>query len=267
MSKSLSPLLAFCDSDDLWTRDKLAKQLALHVRGGVEYSFTNFRIVSGGEWKQKTEFDKAPPGYFDDFQPTPHGLIARRPFYDDLVRYTPILPSTVLISKPLFEKLQGFQAAVGRNRAEDWEFALRCVQQFPIGALAEPLVGIRKHESNISGDSYLSTCDKIGILQFALKHHSLSARNREVINEQIKLESVDAGLGAFMRGNFKDAVDWYSNVPSAKLDRKAKLKLMIASFPKPIAACLRFLVLNLAKVMRNLWATPSQRRVNRFWSS
>ena len=257
-SKSNSPWLAFCDSDDLWTEDKLKKQLNLHRESGVDYSFTNFRIITGGQWKPKTKFDKAPPGFFDDFEARPHGLILQRSFYDEFVGYHRILPSTIMISSQLFNQLGGFAAEASMSRAEDLEFALRCVQKYPIGAVADPVVGIRKHESNISGDSYLMTCDKIGILQFALKHHSLSARNREVINEQIKLESVDAGFGAFMRGNFKDAVDWYSNVPSAKLDRKAKLKLMIASFPKPIASFLQRLALGLSAFLRYQRPKPAK---------
>ena len=36
VSQAASPWIAFCDHDDLWTRDKLANQIALHHELGIE---------------------------------------------------------------------------------------------------------------------------------------------------------------------------------------------------------------------------------------
>jgi glycosyltransferase involved in cell wall biosynthesis len=251
VSRAASPWIAFCDSDDLWTREKLAKQIALHQQGGVEYSFTNFRIVTGGIWKEQTKFDTAPPGFFSDFQPTPEGLIAHRPYYDDLLRFQPIFPSTVLMSKRFFEKVGGFKLELGRNSAEDFEFTLRCLQHWPVGAITEPVVGIRKHESNYSGDNYLNTCGQIEILQLALQSHTLSRRSQELIAEQIIVRSIGAGEGAFERADFKSCTKLLSRVPHAQMGFKARLKFLIASCPRPIASKLHALVSRFSAALRS----------------
>jgi glycosyltransferase involved in cell wall biosynthesis len=245
VSLATSPWIAFCDHDDLWTREKLAKQVALHQVGGVEYSFTNFRIVSGGAWKEQTKFDTSPPGFFNDFQPTPQGLIARRAYYEDLLRFQPIFPSTVLMSKRFFEKVGCFRPELGRNPSEDLEFTLRCAQHWPIGAIAEPLVGIRKHESNYSGNNYLTTCGQIEILRFALQAHALSRRSQEHVNEQIIKRSIDAAAGAFARADFNACQELLSRVPRVRMDLKTQLKLSIASCPRPIATTLHALASHL----------------------
>jgi glycosyltransferase involved in cell wall biosynthesis len=48
--KAGSEWLAFCDSDDLWHRDKLLLQVEL-VRSApeIEYCFTNFQIYKNGQ--------------------------------------------------------------------------------------------------------------------------------------------------------------------------------------------------------------------------
>lgn len=242
VSVATSPWIAFCDHDDLWTRDKLSKQLALHEQHNLEYSFTNFRIVSGGKWNEQTKFDTAPQGFFDGFESVPQGLVARRPYYDNLLQFQPIFPSTVMISKRFFESLGGMRPELGVNPSEDLDFTLRCVQHCPIGAIAEPLVGIQRHESNYSGDNYLNTCGQIEILNLALRTHELSEHTRELIAEQIVVRSIEAGDGAFARADFKRCAELMSQVPRAQLPSKVRLKLLIASCPGPIAKFLHGLL-------------------------
>jgi glycosyltransferase involved in cell wall biosynthesis len=250
VSLATSPWIAFCDHDDLWTREKLKKQVALHQEGGVEYSFTNFRRVSGGEWKGPTMFDDAPPGFFDDFQRTPEGLIARRPYYDDFLRFQPIFPSTVLMSKRFFEKVGSFRPELGRNPSEDLEFTLRCAQHWPMGAIEEPLVGVRKHEGNYSGDVYLTNCGQIEILQLVLQTHALSQRSQELIAGQIIERRINAGEAAFARANFEGCVKFLSPVPRARMSSKTRLKLLIASCPGPIATMLQVLTSRISAIRR-----------------
>jgi glycosyltransferase involved in cell wall biosynthesis len=258
VSHAASPWIAFCDDDDLWTRNKLAKQIALHHEFGIEYSFTNFRIVSAGVWREETKFDTAPPGFFGKFETTPYGLISRQPCYDDILRFQPIFPSTVLISRRLFESIGGFKPEMGRCHSEDLEFTLRCLQHCPIGAITEPVVGIRKHKSNVSRDTYKQTCSEIEILGYALENHTISQRSRELIGEQIIDRSIDAGEGAFARADFAGCKKWFSAVPRAQVGRKSRMKLMIASLPEPVARALHSIASGLASIWRYLRVKPSQ---------
>lgn len=258
VSHAVSPWIAFSDSDDLWTHDKLAKQIALHQQFGIEYSFTNFRIVSEGVWRKETKFDDAPPGFFSEFETAQNGLIARRPFYDGILRFQPIFLSTVLISRRLFESIGGFVPEMCGSPSEDLEFTLRCVQHCPIGAITEPLVGIRKHEFNISGDSFRQTCGEIEILRYALENHTISQQSREIIGEQIIERSLEAAGEAFVRADFAGCKQCFSAVPRAQMDCKSRTKLLIASLPKPVASALRAMAASLASLRRCLQGSSSQ---------
>lgn len=239
---STSPLIAFCDSDDLWAREKLEKQAALHQRNGIECSFTNFRIVSDGAWRDQTKFDTAPPGFFDNMKRTPEGLVSSGSYYDALLRFQPMFPSTLLMTRSFFDRIGGYKGELGRVLSEDWEFMLRCVQQAPIGALPDPVVGIRKHASNASGSSYRTTRGEIQILRYALAHHDLSQRSRDLIAEEIVLRTIEAGVEAFTESNFKDCVELLTTVPREQLPLKEKVKLLISSCPVPVAKSLRKMV-------------------------
>jgi len=150
-------------------------------------------------------------------------------------RFQPMFPSTVLMTRQFFERVGGFKAEIGRILSEDLEFMLRCAQHWPIGAIVEPVVGIRKHESNVSGDTYRTICGEIEILRYALKTHTLSDQSRGLISEQIILRSIQAGWWAFDRADFETFTKLLSGAPRMKLDTKTNLKLVIASFPTPIA--------------------------------
>src|SRR5206468_1702897 len=59
--------IAFCDSDDLWRPTYLEKQAALiSAEPGITLSFANFQILQKGKVEQRTKFDDAPPGFWQN---------------------------------------------------------------------------------------------------------------------------------------------------------------------------------------------------------
>lgn len=246
-SFATSPFLAFCDHDDLWREDKLAQQMELHQRNpDLQYSFTNFSIVVDGVWASRTKLDEAPAGFFAGID-----SLGCEPFeyksslYDQLLSFQPIWPSTIVISRRFFAELKGFREEFGKNPSEDLEFTLRCVQRTPIGVVPEPVVGVRRHPLNYSGDNYKTTRGQIEVLQYALRHHSIGDSTRALILEQIRRRRVEASYDAFRRGKFKDVTALLSGLPSDYLDSKSRLKLWISSLPTPLArSAHRFLLKN-----------------------
>ena len=153
-SLATAPWIAYCDSDDLWHRDKLDAQVRLlRAVPGLEYAFTNFRVVTDG-WSSTTKFDEVPAGYWDlpRRQVSPEAFVIDAPLFERVVRYNPIFPSTIIMSQDFFLRVGRWVVALGRTLSEDLEFTLRCVTHPPIGVLSAPLVGIRKHPGNFSAD-------------------------------------------------------------------------------------------------------------------
>ena len=246
-SLATSPFLAFCDSDDLWRSDKLQQQMDLHERNpGLQYSFTNFALFShtGDVWSERTKLDDAPKDFFAPFfTQDAKTFVYQDSLYDQLLRFQPIWPSTVVLSRQLFAGLDGFQEQFGRNPSEDFEFTLRCVQKSPTGVVLDPVVGVRRHTSNFSVDVDKNTLGQLEILNHALRHHTISASTRTLIQDQINLRRVEASYGAFRRSDFTQTTALLNDVPSHYLDTKTRLKLWISRLPIPLARTVQKLLL------------------------
>jgi glycosyltransferase involved in cell wall biosynthesis len=243
-SFATSPYIAFCDSDDLWRPDKLEKQMELHLQyPDIKHSFTNFSIVTEGDWASETKFDGATPTFFSHCEKALDcALKCGASLYDELLMFQPVFPSTTLMSRDFFYRIGGYKDSLGRVLSEDLEFALRCVQHAPIGVITEPVVGIRKHTSNFSGSNFATTCGEIEILNYALLNHSVTLPTKKLMEDQIALRRVGASYGAFSEGRFAACKKLLSAVPDRYLTPKLRLKLLISNSPEPVARFLQKLL-------------------------
>ncbi|HWS14925.1 MAG TPA: glycosyltransferase family A protein [Candidatus Methylomirabilis sp.] len=252
VSASNCDWIAFCDSDDLWDREKLLRQTELvRYAPEVEYCFTNFKTVSNGIWSQNVKFDDAPKGYWDipKVKITPFSFVISEPFYPNLLRFQPIFPSTIMMTKKYFHRVGGFDESFGRKLTEDFEFTLRCSQESPIGVVTEPVVGIRRHEQNfskgrISGISFIIS--DIDILEYSLKNHRLGNLYESVINKQIIGRSIAVANGAFSHGEFKIVRDMSGNIPMIDRSLKMWVKLLVARLPSHMAKHVQNLLIKAA---------------------
>jgi glycosyltransferase involved in cell wall biosynthesis len=129
--------LAFCDDDDLWAPDKLARQLAAAQQTGRSWVYVGevhvdlSRQVVGG----------APPL-------PPERLLARLPN----ANVVPGGCSGVLLRR---DALCGQEPFDGRHYRlfADWDLWLRLAQRGPPAWVASPLVGYRIHPGNASLDT------------------------------------------------------------------------------------------------------------------
>ena len=237
--------IAFCDSDDLWSKEKLLRQVELvRFAPEVEYCFTNFKIVSNGIWAKSVKFDDAPKGYWDvsKVSITPHSFVITEPFYPNLLRFQPIFQSTIMMAKDFFYRIGGFNEDFGRKMSEDFEFTLRCSQESPIGVVTEPVVGIRWHEQNISRGRLRGISFVIGdidILDYSMRNHRLGKKYEEIIQEQIIGRSIVAANGSFSYGEFNIMRNMLKNIPANRRSVKLWIKAAIAQLPFPIARAVR----------------------------
>lgn len=124
--------IAFLDSDDLWTPDKLEKQVELLRKGNADLVFTGSSFI-------KT--DSTPYSWIM--------LIPNQITYRQLLKQNVISNSSVLIRKGLLQK----HMAVGDDMHEDYTCWLNCLR---CGAIAkginEPLLIYRVSASSKSGN-------------------------------------------------------------------------------------------------------------------
>jgi glycosyltransferase involved in cell wall biosynthesis len=170
--------LAFLDSDDTWSPDKLAHQMAAMHQHSWEASCTAYVLLR--------------PGFRDIVSPhLPTGMLG----LGQMAWGCFISPgSTLLCRRSLFAEIGPFDTALGR--LEDWDWLLRLVRARPLGFLAEPLARIEP-----------STVSNVGKVIPALdrlwqKHApGLAARTRRHLAAALDMERA----AAFYRGGDRSA--------------------------------------------------------------
>ena len=234
-----SSWLAFCDSDDLWEKDKLETQFRLLARNPqTEYCFTNFVTFSAAGTAKRSKFDDGPAGYWDDL-PVLHadndGFVVAGSLYAHILRFQPIFPSTLLMTRAFFERVGPFQEAFGRLPSEDREFTLRCVQEPPLAVVARPVVRIRKHAENISASLLRNRMGDIEILEYARQRHRTGREQPRLLEEHILRNRIAALELAFARAEMDLVRDLGHRIPRQRRSAKLWIKYGTSVLPWPVA--------------------------------
>jgi glycosyltransferase involved in cell wall biosynthesis len=225
--------IAFCDSDDLWEPDRLALQARLIDLHPVDFAFSNFRVVRGDRWEERTKFDDAPAGYWEGLQELEDGIaVYDGPFYPRLLRFQPIFASTMIMHRRWIERFGPLDITFSRWQSEDFEFALRCTQAGPIGIVTRPAVGIRKHDGNMSGGStYGFVWSDVRILEHSLRTHPLALEFQDEIREEVQLRSAHVATEAFAAGSFPIYREALRRVPWPSRDVRLKVQGALSVLP------------------------------------
>lgn len=254
ISLACAPWIALCDSDDLWRPSYLGRQTELfRAVPGLEYAFGNFVTIDRhGLWSARSKFDDAPPAFCQLARttPAPDVWLFTEPLYSRILRFQPIFQSTVVFSQDFFARIGGFNEQFGRTQGEDFEFTLRCVQESPVGALVTPLVGIRKHGENFSGNQLGTLLGEIRILQHARDHHRCAVHCLEIVEDEIIVRASQAAHAAFAAGDLDRVRALSALVPAGRRPPKLRVKFAIARCPQPIRRTVCALTLKMSAARR-----------------
>lgn len=121
--------LAFLDSDDLWTPDKLARQRdALRARPGCRWSYTGFTRIGPDGAELAAHARNAPPA---------DGWI-----FEAVLRGTALIRTpAVMVERALIEQVGAFDADI--RACEDFDLWLRLALVSPAASLDAPLLRVR----------------------------------------------------------------------------------------------------------------------------
>ena len=227
-------LVAFCDSDDLWRPGYLAAMAALwQAVPGLHTAYCDFLTVRNDVLGADSKFDAAPPGFWDGLRPVaPAGFVFDGGIAERLLRYQPLFPSAMVADRRFLLGLGGWDEAVERSLGSDFATTLLVAEHPPLGILRQPLVGIRKHDSNFSGDVQAMNLGDAFVLDSVLARRPSLAALAPAIRASAAQRRADALDTAFARGDFAAVRQIAGMLPT--LSAKARLKHLIAGLPAPL---------------------------------
>lgn len=226
--------LWFCDSDDLWRPEFLSRIRAVaEIAPFPQFLFGNFQLVRDGAWETVTKFATAPNGFWESIasDKVEGGTIFTEPLYPHLLKFQPIFPSTIVMTKSLFDAVGGFDAKFARTASEDFEFTLRCVAEAPVGMVETSLVGVRRHHGNFSANQLKNLLGEVKILRHAKAHHAAAARYTAQIDADIRHRNLEALGLAFSNGDYTLVRSLAGEIGNKGLGFKSRLKVFLASLP------------------------------------
>jgi glycosyltransferase involved in cell wall biosynthesis len=139
VAEARGELVAFCDSDDVWVPDALARMVARYDDDPA------VGLVYG--WYDVVDAEGRPTGRVEAF--TDEGEVWER-----FVTANPVGMSATLVPRRVFEELGGFEE--NRDRfpvdVEDWEMWIRIAARHRVAVVPEVLYHYRRHDSNSSTD-------------------------------------------------------------------------------------------------------------------
>jgi Glycosyl transferase family 2 len=237
---ALAPVVAFCDSDDLWRPDFLAQMAALwRAEPRTRVAYANFRIVRDDVWGRETKFDEAPGGFWAGLRPVGEGLgVFDQPIVDRLVGFQPFFPSACVADRTAMIEAGGWDEGVGRTVGDDFGTVLRLGELRPFGVVSAPLVGIRKHSGNFSANVRAMNLGDANILEYVLASRPWLLPHAEVIRDGVARRRRDALDSAFADRDFAAVRAIYRQLPAGGRSARVRLKALIAKLLLPVTRLL-----------------------------
>lgn len=229
-------LVAFCDSDDLWKPDFLGAMAGIwQAEPRTRVAYGNFLIIRGEAWQERPKFDDAPEGYWSGLRALGPGIaVFDQPPLPRLIRFQPFFPSGMVADRRFFLDIGGWDETVGLTVAKDFATALRLAEHAPFGVLRTPLVGIRKHATNYSGDVQAMNLGDAAILEHVLKARPVLAPYAAEIRASIDQRRAQALDIAFARRDFAGVRRIHAMLPPSARSRRQRLKAAVAALPAPL---------------------------------
>jgi hypothetical protein len=245
LAAATAPYVAFCDSDDLWRPEFLAAMARLFdAVPGLPAAYGDFVLVQDQRWTTAGKFAAAPAGFWDGLRRLgPDQAVFDRPIVDRLIAFQPLFVSCLLARTDWLRGIGGWDASVGRRLSGDFATALRLAQHAPLGFLMTPLVGIRKHAANISGNDVATALGEAEVLAHVLATRREVAPLAGRIAASIRRRREAALAGAFVARDFAAVTRIAALLEPGPRRLSGRAKQLVAALPPaPRAALVRLLL-------------------------
>ena len=163
IKKSLNHWVAFLDSDDMWSKEKLAVQVDFHKNNDeILISHTCEEWIRNGKIVRQKKQHQKPEGFC----------------FNENLNFCKIAPSTVMIKKIVFDKVGYFDESL--KICEDYDLWLRVLRGYKLGLINKVLTTKYAGHEQLSARYNLMDIQRVKAL---LKHKELSIARDEIVKK------------------------------------------------------------------------------------
>lgn len=187
---SKAEYVAFIDADDIWEKNKISRHVELlSSNKDILFSFSNFyrfKYSDGKRYpKTNTDFNKfifSLPHEIDQVKKSWRIFDTTNSFELLLMGY-PIYPSTMVVKRSLLDDVGFWNKAF--PKCQDFEFSLKCSKYSKFCYIDEVLVGVGRHDTNLSSDPIKMAEEDVDVLKYHAERNYFDVAQRNKIKYYI----------------------------------------------------------------------------------
>jgi glycosyltransferase involved in cell wall biosynthesis len=226
IKRSSGEYIAFLDSDDLWSPEKLDEQIPL-----LEHDLELGLVYS--DWAVMSENGAVEESYLRKL-PSASGYV-----FDKLVQWGFILTSGVVVRRACLLDVGDFDSSL--SIAQDYDLWLRICYRWKVALVNRPLVTKRSWNGSLSSNLPKTAVERIALFEKTLVNfNDMPPESRRIVRRQLALNYWDVGYHYFDQFLFKEARRKFLSSLSYDCRNPKVLGYLAASFlPIPLAKVVR----------------------------
>lgn len=223
--------IAMCDDDDRWLPDHLERRhQLLEAFPDVDYAFSNFDSFGPGAKDDFEEFRNLSPDWWAATMTGTRGDFVRlggellRPF----LQYNPVFPTSVCMTRALYERMGGIDAKFSRLGCWDAHFTWRSVLHGQVACDRRVTVSTRKHIQNFSRKRSQVNLQRAEMLTGAFHDGWIPNQYDADVRRAVVDSRIRAARWAWMERDFPLVRSALASVPSTHIPAGLRLRARIA---------------------------------------
>lgn len=233
--------IAFLDDDDLWLPMRHSLVTELISTGQVDLISGDFNMFGDGGVSPTGVFDliaKLSPSFWDGIPHEPgarYSVVGHFPTPRMFPHY-PFWPSTLVIQRDLFDRLNGWNENVRGMKSEDIEFSFRALKIAQLGLIWIPTVHYRSHAENDSNNMLENAFGRINIWEILLTNQSASKIEKSALINSIHQTAHEVIWEAFSKKDYQSVIKASRKINLLNLNSAEKIKVAISRIILSISA-------------------------------